>query len=445
VQDDALIGRALNLLGSSWAISNPAQAVTLLERGVSHSLAAEDWTMAITSYSDLGLAHASSRDLQRATAAYEAGAELEREHPTPYLLADWLAGRARVAFLEADYDTASRLLASARTTLEQLGAADDPWLNPFVTFMEISIAVDRGQGPGVNALAELRNRFDLALAKQQLIGVNFLGAGLIAAAMERSDQAEARQLVDLVSTIGEGGLTSAEVDRDLTSAALHHHAEDLPSALVDVERGRAVCEMLGDDIGAALFDIRAGLIALSGRDIGEAESLIHAALRTVSDRGFRREVVIALEAVVLAEAAGRNWINVARMHGAASRLRDELGYRLRVSPERESYAQAIAALSDEHSNAITEGTNMDWPAAAEYALRTWGARKRPAFGWQSLTPTELQVVGLAAQGLTNPQIADRLVMGRATVKTHLSSAYVKLGVKNRTELATLAASERPER
>jgi DNA-binding CsgD family transcriptional regulator len=203
--------------------------------------------------------------------------------------------------------------------------------------------------------------------------------------------------------------------------------------------------MLADDIGAALFDIRAGLIALSRRDIGEAESLIHAALRTVSDRGFRREVVITLEAVVLAEAASRNWTDVARLHGAASRLRDELGYRLRVSPERELYAQVIADLSDEHSNAIAEGANMDWQAAAEYALRTWGARKRPAFGWQSLTPTEMQVVGLAAQGLTNPQIAHQLIMGRATVKTHLSNAYVKLGVKNRTELATLAASERQER
>ena len=84
---------------------------------------------------------------------------------------------------------------------------------------------------------------------------------------------------------------------------------------------------------------------------------------------------------------------------------------------------------------------MEWPAAVEYALRTWGARKRPAFGWQSLTPTEVQVVDLAAQGLTNPQIAERLIMGRATVKTHLSNAYTKLAVKNRTELATRAASE----
>jgi DNA-binding CsgD family transcriptional regulator len=76
----------------------------------------------------------------------------------------------------------------------------------------------------------------------------------------------------------------------------------------------------------------------------------------------------------------------------------------------------------------------------EYTQRTWGARRRPAFGWKSLTPTEAEVVALAATGLGNPEIAEKLIMGRATVKTHLSSAYAKLGVRNRTELATFVAN-----
>ena len=60
---------------------------------------------------------------------------------------------------------------------------------------------------------------------------------------------------------------------------------------------------------------------------------------------------------------------------------------------------------------------------------------RPSFGWSSLTPTELEVVELASIGLTNTKIAERLLMGRATVKTHLSNSYTKLGISNRTELA----------
>jgi DNA-binding NarL/FixJ family response regulator len=41
-------------------------------------------------------------------------------------------------------------------------------------------------------------------------------------------------------------------------------------------------------------------------------------------------------------------------------------------------------------------------------------------------------------GLSNPEIGSRLFMSRGTVKTHLSHIYAKLGVANRTELATLA-------
>jgi DNA-binding NarL/FixJ family response regulator len=50
------------------------------------------------------------------------------------------------------------------------------------------------------------------------------------------------------------------------------------------------------------------------------------------------------------------------------------------------------------------------------------------------------VVRLATDGLTNPEIAARLFMSRNTVKTHLSHVYAKLGVSNRTELATVATA-----
>jgi DNA-binding NarL/FixJ family response regulator len=59
-----------------------------------------------------------------------------------------------------------------------------------------------------------------------------------------------------------------------------------------------------------------------------------------------------------------------------------------------------------------------------------------------LTPTELQVVELAAEGLTNPQIGERLFITRGTVKVHLSPVSGKLGVRNRSELAATAARRR---
>jgi DNA-binding NarL/FixJ family response regulator len=44
-----------------------------------------------------------------------------------------------------------------------------------------------------------------------------------------------------------------------------------------------------------------------------------------------------------------------------------------------------------------------------------------------------------ADGLTNPQIPERLLMGRATVKTHLDHAFAKTGLHSRTELAAAYA------
>jgi DNA-binding CsgD family transcriptional regulator len=72
--------------------------------------------------------------------------------------------------------------------------------------------------------------------------------------------------------------------------------------------------------------------------------------------------------------------------------------------------------------------------------RARGPRRRPASGWDSLTPTERSVVELAALGLTNPEIGTRLYIGRGTVKTHLAHVYAKLGVANRTELTRYAST-----
>ena len=86
----------------------------------------------------------------------------------------------------------------------------------------------------------------------------------------------------------------------------------------------------------------------------------------------------------------------------------------------------------------TEGAQLSLAEAIAYARRGRGPRRRTAFGWAGLTPVEQKVAELAADGLSNPQIAAELFMARGTVKAHLSNIYVKLSVANRTELAASA-------
>ena len=77
--------------------------------------------------------------------------------------------------------------------------------------------------------------------------------------------------------------------------------------------------------------------------------------------------------------------------------------------------------------------------AVSYALRGRGQRGRPAAGWLSLTPAELEVARLVAEGLANKEIADKLFVSPRTVQAHLTHVYGKLRVTSRVQLAQQVA------
>lgn len=88
-------------------------------------------------------------------------------------------------------------------------------------------------------------------------------------------------------------------------------------------------------------------------------------------------------------------------------------------------------------------------ARADGRMRAFGMRRgvrdrrnRPKVGWDALTATQLRVVELVTEGLSNPQIADRMFISRRTVATHVSDALARLGMASRTELAAESARRR---
>jgi DNA-binding CsgD family transcriptional regulator len=128
-----------------------------------------------------------------------------------------------------------------------------------------------------------------------------------------------------------------------------------------------------------------------------------------------------LELALACEDAGEALARAGRHAEARERFEEAFSLYHQLEADRETM-RADARLRDLH---LRRGRR--------------GHRSRPSHGWESLTETERKVVSLVAQGASNPEVAERLFMSRATVKTHVSHALSKLGLASRVELAAAAA------
>jgi DNA-binding CsgD family transcriptional regulator len=101
------------------------------------------------------------------------------------------------------------------------------------------------------------------------------------------------------------------------------------------------------------------------------------------------------------------------------------------------WANARAVL-EEAAAIFAEIGSDGWAEETRSELARVGARRPAAAG--TLTPTERRVAELAAEGLSNKEIAGTLFVTVHTVEVHLSHAYAKLGIRSRSQLAARLAT-----
>lgn len=182
---------------------------------------------------------------------------------------------------------------------------------------------------------------------------------------------------------------------------------------------------------AAATLLRARVAAANG-DLPMADAKAHEALATAFDASLRVTTIDALETVA---AVTHDRIRAARLAGAASADRLRCGYVARLwSGLTESDAGLLQA---EHPDGWAEGEALTMTDAVGIARKQRGPRGRPEFGIASLTPTEALVAEALARGRTNPEVAAELLISVATVKTHVTRIFVKLNVRNRSELVNV--------
>lgn len=183
-------------------------------------------------------------------------------------------------------------------------------------------------------------------------------------------------------------------------------------------------------------------LAVAEGEPHRAEQDAHDALAAAERTSGYLFVSDALECLALL-AVETNPRLAARLLGAGDGERQRRG-RGRFAVYRSDFDATAAAArealgADGFGSAFAEGEALTISEAIALAQRGRGERKRPPRGWESLTPTELDVVGLLRDGLSNRDIGARLFISPRTVQTHLSHVYGKLGLSTRVQVAQEAS------
>jgi len=435
--DIAAIGRAYQVCSWIQMYTDPAECRVSLREGLAVSEGAGD-TFAVVDHCVISAALAVVADDHR-----EATDWLERGRSGAEALGNhWLL--AEVSLVEAMSALRLGQLARARHAAQRgvtlAAGLGDSSVEALCASILAQAEVAAGDPDG--ALSLLEGPIRGAEEAGSGIALVYLVSAQAQAAAAWGDPDAGRRLDRAVRLAAEVGDPYQIPASALTAARHHVRAGDFERASGYLDQASDVGAILGSPwVEAGVLEGRAHLAAARD-ELDRAEDLHHQALALRVAHDFALGVVDSLEALAGLAAAGESWAESARLLGAADRRRSELGY----PPDRHA-AGARASVEtlirkglgdDAADEARSAGTELAIEAAVAYATRARGERKRPSHGWGSLTPTELEVVALVAQGLGNAEIGRRLFISTGTAKVHLNHIFAKLGLSTRSELAVAA-------
>ncbi|MEU3154601.1 helix-turn-helix transcriptional regulator [Streptomyces griseus] len=355
----------------------------------------------------------------------------------------WLA----VALTASDeFDQAGEILAERCDPSDHVAL---PWVRPMWHYhrAQLKLAAGRLEEADEDAVEAVRICERLA-APALAVGPLALR---IRVAVHRHELTEANRHVVHASRLSAAASGAAREELSWVTALLHSAEENRESALdtlSPVYSGvpkRPLLLTREPHAGACLVRT-----AMSAGDSERATAVAEAA-RLVATRN--PTVVSAVAAAAHAEGVLCN--DVGRLRAAVS------AYRSGPRPLSLAAATEDLALAENEAGGRSTAIGLLNEALARYqnhgargdalrvrkTLRSLAVRRRtrgrdrdldpvegPRARWDQLTPSELRVVRLVAQGLTNREVAEKLFLSPHTVDSHLRHSFTKLGVTSRVEL-----------
>ena len=432
--EDATAARALSVLTHVTEVYvDPAAACTGFERARELARAAgDDWAF-VEATQLLACAYFFQGNHPRASALFEEAIGLA-EHFSDRGAVNWVT-LGHMASTDGELELARERLERA------LQVAEGP-LYLALADSELG-ALEVFQGAPERGLERMLPRLERTVAMGAGLGVPnlLLRIALAELATGRLDEARVRceALISLLKgrdhyTGGWALVLLAEVWRLLGDEA---------AAEATTQRAVEAGEALGNRLLATAGRLTLARLAAAGGEWPAAEQHAHAHLDVCVEDNHRRDLADILDALAEIAAGLESQEEAVRLLAAAGRARAELG-TVRWRPEHDHWATLEASLRERMGETAFEaawkqgagtqhrrGHRLDPTRARleEAAVRRLGV----------VTPTEAQVVELVAQGLTNPQIGERMFISRATVKVHVAHIFQKLGTSSRAELAAAAA------
>ena len=232
-----------------------------------------------------------------------------------------------------------------------------------------------------------------------------------------------------------------------SSAILARNRGDHARARACYDESLAIFRRLGDTWGTGLVLNNLARVARDVEDWGQVAALAGEALAMFQQLGDRRGISWIFSNLTVVAGRRGSWELAARLHGAAEALREAIGASaLGLSPaELAAHEAAVTGartrLGDRaFAAAVADGGATPPEEVAATALASLGAPVRgQGRGASPLTRREREVAALVAQGLTDRQIAEALVLAEGTVGVHLTNIFTKLDLHARAQLAVWAA------